>query len=93
MHNYYEKICYLKTKLHVINKAIDYDKEDHRLYFLDKIISNLNQYLLYGVSKGMLRLYYSRFNHRKCRSIMVKIKNYLTHSINDSGFYGPICHG
>ena len=53
----------LKTRLQVINEAIDYDKEDHRLYFLNKIISNLNQgnYLLHvyhGVSKRMLPLYY-----------------------------------
>lgn len=44
----------LKTRLQVINDVIDYDKEDHRLYFLNKIISNLNQYLLHvyhGVSK------------------------------------------
>ena len=37
----------LKTRLQVINETIDYDKEDHRLYFLNKIISNLNQYLLH----------------------------------------------
>ena len=77
----------LKTRLQVINEVIDYDKEDHRLYFLNKIISNLNQYLLHvyhGVSKRMLPLYYCeyewRFNHRKCRSIMNKIKNYITQS-------------
>ena len=71
----------------MINEVIDYDKEDHRLYFLNKIISNLNQCLLnvyHGVSKRMLPLYYCkyewRFNHRKCRSIMDKIKNYITQS-------------
>lgn len=75
----------LKTRLQVINEVIDYDKEDHRLYFLNKIISNLNQQLLHvyhGVSKRMLPLYYGeyewRFNHRKCKSIMDKIKNYIT---------------
>ena len=69
----------------MINEVIDYDKEDYRLYFLNKIISNLNQYLLHvyhGASKRMLPLYYCkyewRFNHRKCRSIMEKIKNYIT---------------
>lgn len=77
----------LKTRLQVINEVIDYDKEDYRLYFLNKIISNLNQYLLHvyhGVSKRMLSQYYCeyewRFNHRKCRSIMDKIKNYITQS-------------
>lgn len=73
----------LNIRLQVINEVIYYDKEDHRLYFLNKIISNLNQYLLHvyhGVSKRMLSLYYSRFNHRKCRSIMDKIKNYITQS-------------
>ena len=75
----------LKTRLQVINEVIDYDKENHRLYFLNKIISNLNQYLLHvyhGVSKRMLPLYYCeykyRFNHRKCRFIMNKIKDYIT---------------
>lgn len=70
-----------------INNDFDTEKEDHRLYFLNKIISNLNQYLLHvyhGVSKRMLPLYYCeyewRFNHRKCRSIMNKIKNYITQS-------------
>lgn len=81
------KITYniLKAGLQVINEAMDYDKEDHRLYFLNKIISNLNQQLLHvyhGVSKRMLPLYYGeyewRFNHRKCKSIMDKIKNYVT---------------
>ena len=77
----------LKTRLQMINKAIDYDIEDHRLYFLNKIISNLNPYLLHvyhKVSKRMLPLYYceyeQRFNHRKCRFIMDKIKNYITQS-------------
>lgn len=37
----------LKIRLQVINEVMDYDKEDHRLYFLNKIISNLNQYLLH----------------------------------------------
>ena len=30
-----------------MNEVIDYDKEDHHVYFLNKIISNLNQYLLH----------------------------------------------
>jgi hypothetical protein len=67
----------------VIKEAIDYDKENHRLYFLNKIISNLNQDLLHvyhGVSKRMSLLFYWRFNHRKCRYIMDKIKNYITQS-------------
>jgi hypothetical protein len=64
--NTYGKTTYniLKTRLQVINEKIDYAKEDHRLYFLNKIISNLNQYLLHvyhGVSKRMLTLYYCEY--------------------------------
>lgn len=71
----------------MINEVIDYDKENYRLDFLNRIISNLNQYSLHvyhGVSKEILPLYYCeyeyRFNHRKCRFIMNKIKNYITQS-------------
>ncbi|WP_288028181.1 hypothetical protein, partial [Holdemanella sp.] len=38
----------------------------------------------HGVTKRMLPLYYSefewRFNHRNCKSIMDKIKNYIMQS-------------
>ena len=71
----------------VNNEAIDYDIHNHRLYFLNKIISNLNcQFIdrFHGVAKRMLSLYYSefewRFNHRNCKSIMDKIKNYIIQS-------------
>ena len=64
-----------------------YDNDNHRLYFLNKIISNLNSQFIdrfHGVTKRMLPLYYSefewRFNHRNCKSIMDKIKNYIMQS-------------
>ena len=64
-----------------------YDNDNHRLYFLNKIISNLNSQFIdrfHGVTKRMLHLYYSefewKFNHRNCKSIMDKIKNYIMQS-------------
>ena len=73
----------LKNRIEVI----DYDNDNHRLYFLNKIISNLNSQFIdrfHGVTKRMLPLYYSefewRFNHRNCESIMDKIKNYIMQS-------------
>ena len=77
----------LKNKIEVNNEVIDYDNDNHRLYFLNKIISNLNSQFIdrfHGVTKRMLPLYYSefewRFNHRNCKSIMDKIKNYIMQS-------------
>ena len=32
----------LKNRIEVNNEVIDYDNDNHRLYFLNKIISNLN---------------------------------------------------
>lgn len=80
-------IQYLKNRIEVNNEVIDYDNDNHRLYFLNKIISNLNSQFIdrfHGVTKRMLPLYYSefewRFNHRNCKSIMDKIKNYIMQS-------------
>ena len=77
----------LKNRMEVNNEVIDYDNDNHRLYFLNKIVSNLNSQLVdrfHGVSKRMLPLYYSefewRFNHRNCKSILDKIKNYIMQS-------------
>lgn len=77
----------LKNRMEVNNEVIDYDNDNHRLYFLNKIISNLNSQLVdrfHGVVKRMLPLYYSefewRFNHRSCKSILDKIKNYIMQS-------------
>ena len=77
----------LKNRIEVNNEVIDYDNDNHRLYFLNKIISNLNSQFIdrfHGVTKRMLPLYYSefewRFNHRNCESIMDKIKNYIMQS-------------
>ena len=77
----------LKNRMEVNNEVIDYDNDNHRLYFLNKIIFNLNSQLVdrfHGVAKRMLPLYYSefewRFNHRNCKSILDKIKNYIIQS-------------
>lgn len=77
----------LKNRMEVNNEVIDYDNDNHRLYFLNKIISNLNSQLVdrfHGVAKRMLPLYYSefewRFNHKSCKSILDKIKNYIMQS-------------
>lgn len=77
----------LKNRMEVNNEVIDYDNDNHRLYFLNKIIFNLNSQLVdrfHGVAKIMLPLYYSefewRFNHRNCKSILDKIKNYIIQS-------------
>ena len=54
----------LKTKMQVQNEKIDYDKEEHRLYFLNKIASNLNHQLLHvfhGIGKRMLPLCYAEY--------------------------------
>lgn len=54
----------LKNRMEVNNEVIDYDNDNHRLYFLNKIISNLNSQLIdrfHRVVKRMLPLYYSEF--------------------------------
>ena len=80
----------LKNRMEVNNEVIDYDNDNHRLYFLNKITSNLNSQLVdrfHGVAKRMLPSYYSefewRFNHRNCKSILDKVKelyNAIQHS-------------
>lgn len=54
----------LKNRMEVNNEVIDYDNDNHRLYFLNKIISNLNSQLIdrfHRAVKRMLPLYYSEF--------------------------------
>lgn len=77
----------LKNRMEVNNEVIDYNNDNHRLYFLNKIISNLNSQLIdrfHRVVKRMLPVYYSefewRYNHRNCKSIMDKIQNYIVQS-------------
>lgn len=74
----------LKEDLTVKNEVIDYSKEDHKLYFLNKIISNFNSVLIstfHGINQRMLPLYYSeyewRFNHRHTPNILEKIQKYI----------------
>lgn len=77
----------LKAKIQVQNEKIDYDQEEHRLYFLNKIASSFNHQLLHvfhSIGKRMLPLYYAeyewQFNHRKSRNILERIKTYISHS-------------
>lgn len=77
----------LKNRMEVNNEVIDYNNDNHRLYFVNKIISNLNSQLIdrfHRVVKRMLPVYYSefewRYNHRNCKSIMDKIQNYIVQS-------------
>lgn len=49
----------LKNRIEVNDEVIDYDNDNHRLYFLNKIISNLNSQFIdrfHGVTKRMLPL-------------------------------------
>ena len=77
----------LKSKLEVLNEKIDYKDDNHRLYFLNKIVSNFNSALnnvYHGIGKRMLPLYYSeyewRFNHRNSKDILDKISKYIQKS-------------
>ena len=77
----------LKEQLTVQNEKINYEDDDHRLYFLNKIVSNLNSMLVdvfHGITKRMLPLYYGeyewRFNHRHTKDMLSKIKKYVRHS-------------
>ena len=77
----------LKTKMQVQNEKIDYDKEEHQLYFLNKIVSNLNHqlpHIFHGIGKRMLPLCYAeyewRFNHRKNGSFLERISTYIRQS-------------
>lgn len=60
---------------------------NHRLWFLNKIISNLNSTFLnvfHGVNKRMMPLYLSeyewRFNHRHTKDDLSKISAYIQSS-------------
>ena len=78
----------LKRRLKVINEKIDYEDDNHRLYYLNKIISNFNSAInnvYHGIGKRMLPLYYSeyewRFNHRNSKNILNKISKYIQKSV------------
>ena len=71
----------LKKNMNVQNEKIDYSQSNHRLYYLNKVISNFSSEMLHvfhGIGKRMLPLYISeyewRFNHRKCTNVMKEIK-------------------
>lgn len=74
----------LKQNMVVKNEKINYQEDMHKLWFLNKIISNLNSMILgvyHGISKRMLPLYFSeyewRFNHRDTKDILPKMMHYL----------------
>lgn len=77
----------LKSKLQVKNEKIDYSIDDHRLWFLNKIVSNFNSTIInvhHGISRRSLPLYYSesewRFNHRNTKDLISKIQKYVRKS-------------
>ena len=74
----------LKQNMKVKNEKIDYKEDTHKLWFLNKVISNLNSMILgvyHGISKRMIPLYFSeyewRYNHRNTKNILLKISHYL----------------
>lgn len=74
----------LKEEMAVKNEPIDYESDDRRLYFLDKVVSNFNSCLLHvyhGIGKKMLPLYYAeyewRFNHRNLKDALGRIREYV----------------
>lgn len=74
----------LKKYIKVRNKKINYKEDTHKLWFLNKIISNLNSMVLgvyHGVSKRMIPLYFSEYewhyNHRDTKNVLLKISHYL----------------
>lgn len=82
----------LKDKIKVKNEKINYKDENHRLYFLNKIVSNFNNainHVYHGIGKRMLPLYYSeyewRFNHRHTKDLMGKISKYIQRSSVSTG--------
>lgn len=77
----------LKKDMIVKNEKIDYEEDNHRLWYLNKIISNFNSLILgkyHGVDKRMLPLYFSefewRFNHRHTTDFITKIMHYIQFS-------------
>lgn len=77
----------LRSALNLHKKKIDYNDSNHRLYFPNKIVSNINSVILgvyHGICKHMLPLYFSefewRFNHRHTKDYLGKIMKYLRKS-------------
>ena len=78
----------LKKDLTVFNYHVDYSEKDHRLYWLNIVIGNIQNQITgtyHGVSKRDLPLFLAeqeyRFNHRFTGQEMIdKISSYLTSS-------------
>ena len=78
----------LKENLTVFNCHVDYNDKDHRLYWLNIVIGNIQNQITdiyHGVSKRDLPLFPAeqeyRFNHRFTgREMMNKIRSYITSS-------------
>lgn len=80
----YSKLAF-KINLH--REKIDYSDNNHRLWFLNKIVSNLNSSILgvfHGIDKRMMPLYFSefewRYNHKHSKDFLCKISNYIRSS-------------
>lgn len=77
----------LMQNLIVKNDKIDYTEETHKLYFLNKIVSNFSSMILgvyHGIDKRLIPLYFSefewRFNHRHTKDIIKKMCVYIQQS-------------
>ena len=77
----------LKSNLQVKNDKINYQENESKLYFLNKIASNFKstiQGIYHGIGKRMIPLYFSefewRFNHRHTKDFMGKICKYIRNS-------------
>lgn len=78
----------LKDSIRLVSEKIDYDKKDHRLYWLNIITGNIKNHITgiyHGISKRDLPLFLKeqeyRFNHRNCGKTMVnKINGYIARS-------------
>lgn len=78
-----EKTTYNSLK----NEKIDHEEDNHRLWYLNKIISNFNSLILnkyHRIDKRMLPLYFSEFewhfNHRHRTNFITKIMHYIQSS-------------
>lgn len=77
----------LASKINLHREKIDYSDNNHRLWFLNKIVSNLNSSILgvfHGIDKRMMPLYFSKFewryNNKHSKDFLCKISNYIRSS-------------
>ena len=75
----------MKDRITVVNEKIDYSKDDHRLYWLNTILSDIKNNIIgiyHGARKTDLPLFFGeqeyRFNHRNTgKQMMDKVAKYI----------------